>query len=107
MNDFKKIKLVTDNLTTALDENNRKQLVGNFATTETIINEIIDWLNSDDTSEFVNKKDLEDKLKDLNKQMIKDNEALKERINRILLGTDVESIELVVTRLLKEKGVID
>jgi uncharacterized membrane protein YheB (UPF0754 family) len=107
MSDLKKVKLVTDDLTTALDENNRKQLVGNFTTTEDVLNKIIDWLNSDDTSEFVNKKDLEDKLKDLNKQIIKNNKALKERINRILLGTDVESIELVVTRLLKEKGVID
>jgi uncharacterized membrane protein YheB (UPF0754 family) len=107
MSDLKKIKLVTDDLTTALDENNRKQLVGNFTTTEDVLNKIIDWLNSDDTSEFVNKKDLEDKLKDLNKQIIKNDKALKERINRILLGTDVESIELVVTRLLKEKGVID
>ena len=36
---------------------------------------------------------------------MQDNEALKERINRILLGTDVESIELVVNRILNEKGV--
>jgi hypothetical protein len=100
------VKFITNELALA-DPDFRNDLIENFETTEKSINKIIDLLSSDDTSNFVDKKELEDKLKDLKKE-IKDNDKnLKERINRILLGTDVESIELVVTRVLKEKGVIN
>ncbi|WP_195459212.1 hypothetical protein [Pediococcus acidilactici] len=107
MNNLKTINLVTDDLTDALDDGNRKQLVGNFKTTEETINAIIEWLDSDDTSDFVSKEDLESMLKELRNMIKENNKDLKERINRILLGTDVESIEIVVTQILKQRGVID
>lgn len=107
MDKLKTINLVTDDLTDALDDTNRKQLVGNFKTTEETINAIIEWLDSDDTSDFVSKEDLESMLKELRDMIKENNKDLKERINRILLGTDVESIEIVVTQILKQRGVID
>lgn len=33
--------------------------------------------------------------------------SLRQRINRIVLGTDQEAIQLVVTTILQEKGLID
>jgi transcription termination factor NusB len=67
----------------------------------------LDRLDSDDTSDFVRKEDLESMLHKLRDKIDDDNKELKERINRILLGTDVESIEIVVTQILKQRGVID
>lgn len=96
---LKRIDLVTDDLRLG-DRDERTDLVGNFKNTEEAINAIIGWIDSDDTSDFVSKEDLESMLKENNKD-------LKERINRILLGTDVESIEIVVTQILKQRGVID
>lgn len=93
------IKLKTDNLSPGLGNNFRNDLVDNFSEIEKEINK----LDPDENSGQITKEEL-DKLKN---DFMKDNEALKERINRILLGTDVESIELVVNSILKEKGVID
>lgn len=103
---LKKIDLVTDDLRLG-DRDERTDLVGNFKTTEETINVIIEWLDSDDTSDFVSKEDLESMLKELRNMIKENNKDLKERINRILLGTDVESIEIVVTQILKQRGVID
>lgn len=93
------IKLKTDNLSPGLGNDFRNDLVDNFSEIEKEINK----LDPDENSGQITKEEL-DKLKN---DFMKDNEALKERINRILLGTDVESIELVVNSILKEKGVID
>lgn len=90
------IKLKTDNLSPGLGNNFRNDLVDNFSEIEKEINN----LDSNDSS-----KELDKKLDELKNDFIQDNEALKERINRILLGTDIESIELVVNRILNEKGV--
>lgn len=103
---LKRIDLVTDDLRLG-DRDERTDLVGNFKNTEEAINAIIGWIDSDDTSDFVSKEDLEIMLKRLRDMIKENNKDLKERINRILLGTDVESIEIVVTQILKQRGVID
>ncbi|MDV2621152.1 hypothetical protein [Pediococcus acidilactici] len=103
---LKRIDLVTDDLRLG-DRDERTDLVGNFKNTEEAINAIIGWIDSDDTSDFVSKEDLESMLKELRDMIKENNKDLKERINRILLGTDVESIEIVVTQILKQRGVID
>ncbi|WP_285110400.1 hypothetical protein [Pediococcus sp. AC40] len=103
---LKKIDLVTDDLHLG-DRDERVDLIGNFKTTEEAVNAIIEWLDSDDTSDFVSKEDLESTLKELRDMIKENNKDLKERINHILLGTDVESIEIVVTQILKQRGVID
>lgn len=96
------IKLITDELALA-DPDFRNDLVGNFSEIEKEINNL-DSINNGDQ---VTKEELDEKLDELKNNFIKENEALKERINRILLGIDVESIEIVVNSILKEKGVID
>lgn len=96
-------KLKTDNLSPGLGNDFRNDLVGNFSEIEKEINNL-DSINNGDQ---VTKEELDEKLEELKNDFTKDNEALKERINRILLGIDVESIEIVVNSILKEKGVID
>lgn len=91
------IKLKTDNLSPGLGNDFRNDLVDNFSEIEKEINK----LDPDENSGQITKEELDE----LKSDFMKDNEALKERINRILLGTDIESIELVVNRILNEKGV--
>lgn len=100
------IKLITNELALA-DPDFRDDLIDNFTNTQEAINKIINRLDSNDTSDFVRKEDLESMLQKLRDKIDDDNKELKERINRILLGTDVESIEIVVTQILKQRGVID
>lgn len=95
------IKLKTDNLSPGLGNNFRNDLVDNFSEIEKEISK----LDPDENSGQITKEELNEKLDKLKNDFIKDNEALKERINRILLGTDIESIDIVVNRILKEKGV--
>lgn len=91
------IKLKTDNLSPGLGNDFRNDLVDNFSEIEKEINK----LDPDENSGQITKEELDE----LKNDFMKDNEALKERINRILLGVDVESIEIVVNRILNEKGV--
>lgn len=100
------IKLITNELALA-DPDFRDDLIDNFTNTQEAINKIINRLDSNDTSDFVRKEGLESMLQKLRDKIDDDNKELKERINRILLGTDVESIEIVVTQILKQRGVID
>ncbi|RWY85799.1 hypothetical protein [Pediococcus acidilactici] len=100
-------KLKTDNLSPGLGRDFRDDLIDNFTNTQEEINKIINRLDSNDTSDFVSKEGLESMLQKLRDKIDDDNKELKERINRILLGTDVESIEIVVTQILKQRGVID
>ena len=58
MNNLKTINLVTDDLTDALNDTNRKQLVGNFKTTEDAINNIIDILNMGNDNDYISKQDV-------------------------------------------------
>lgn len=95
------IKLRTDNLSPGLGNNFRNDLVDNFSEIEKEINK----LDLNENGGQITKEELDEKLDELKSDFMQDNEALKERINRILLGTDIESIELVVNRILNEKGV--
>lgn len=95
------IKLKTDNFSSGLGNDFRNDLVDNFSEIEKEINK----LDPDENIDQITKEDLNEKLDELKNGFMKDNEALKERINRILLGIDVKSIELVVNRILNEKGV--
>lgn len=97
------IKLKTDNLSPSLGNDFRNDLVDNFSEIEKEIND----LDSTNSGDQITKEELNEKLDKLKNDFMKDNEALKERINRILLGTDIESIDIVVNRILKEKGVND
>lgn len=97
------IKLKTDNLSPGLGNDFRNDLVDNFSEIEKEISK----LDLNENGGQITKEELDEKLDELKNDFIKDNEALKERINRILLGTDIESIDIVVNRILKEKGVID
>lgn len=94
------INLIKNELALA-DPDFRNGLVDNFTKIEKEINN----LDSTNNGGQVTKEELNEKLDELKNDFMQDNEALKERINRILLGTDVESIELVVNSILKEKGV--
>ncbi|MEE6667682.1 hypothetical protein PS423_09835 [Pediococcus acidilactici] len=96
-------KLKTDDLSPGLGNDFRNDLVDNFSEIEKEISK----LDLNENGGPITKKELDEKLDELKNDFIKDNEALKERINRILLGTDIESIDIVVNRILKEKGVID
>ncbi|ARW19870.1 hypothetical protein S100892_01297 [Pediococcus pentosaceus] len=95
-------KLITNELALS-DPDFRNDLVDNFTNIEKEINNL-DLMNSGDQ---ITKEELDEKLYELKNDFTTANEALKERINRILLGIDVESIEIVVNSILKEKGVID
>lgn len=95
------IKLKTDNLSPGLGNNFRNDLVDNFSEIEKEINK----LDLNENGGQITKEELNKKIDKLKNDFMKDNEALKKRINRILLGTDIESIEIVVNRILKEKGV--
>ncbi|MBF7125536.1 hypothetical protein ITR00_05600 [Pediococcus pentosaceus] len=96
------IKLITDEIALT-DPDFRNDLVDNFSEIEKEINK----LDLNENGGQITKEELDEKLDELKNDFIKDNEALKERINRILLGTDIGSIDIVVNRILKEKGVID
>lgn len=92
---------LTKNELALADPDFRNDLIDNFTKIEKEINN----LDSTNNGDQVTKKELNEKLDELKNDFIQDNEALKERINRILLGVDVESIEIVVNRILNEKGV--
>lgn len=96
-------KLKTDDLSPSLGNDFRNDLIDNFTNIEKEINN----LDSANSGDQITKEDLDKKLDELKNDFMEDNKELKERINRILLGTDVESIEIVVTQILKQRGVID
>lgn len=94
-----KVELITDNLSSLLDRAARQDIVSNFKKIESAIN----GLSVDDT---VSKDDLNKQVGIIKELVANAQDALTTRINRIVLGTDQETIELVVRKILKEKGVI-
>lgn len=75
----------------------RKHLNNNWETIEDELNQLEKFIKlNDDQKSTVATEELQD-------QII----GLKQRINRIVLGTDQEAIELVVAQILQEKGLID
>ena len=49
---------------------------------------------------------IHDELNALKTEVTDNNESMQNKINSILLGTDVPSVEIVVEQILKDKGVI-
>ncbi|MGY5273906.1 hypothetical protein ACW9VW_03375 [Lactiplantibacillus plantarum] len=92
--------LTTNELATLpLDHNWYQELASNFEIIQQYLNrfdELSDKVNSDQSQQST---DLDKKLTDMQQQ-------INDKINRITLGTDEDTIRLVVTAILKEQGVI-
>ena len=91
--DNDKQTLATDELTTLpLDHNWYQKVASNFELIQQYLNKVDSYQSSQST-------DLSQKLADMQQQ-------INDRINRITLGTDEDTIRLVVTAILQEQGVI-
>ncbi|MCG0628291.1 hypothetical protein IMAU80174_02940 [Lactiplantibacillus plantarum] len=90
------IQLVTDQLSTELDDTFRTQLVGDFKVIEKTLNDLSIAVGKDNT----NQQSI------LTKQLTDMQQQINDKINRITLGTDEDTIRLVVTAILREQGVI-
>lgn len=90
------IQLVTDQLSTELDDTFRTQLVGNFKAIEQALNGLSVAVGDNNTSQ---QSTLTNQLTEMQQQM-------NGKINRITMGTDEDTIRLVVTAILREQGVI-
>ncbi|MGX7691815.1 hypothetical protein ACWPXM_06520 [Lactiplantibacillus plantarum] len=108
------IQLVTDQLSNVVDDKFRSQFVGNFKVTETTLNSLIDRQQglsremvklASDIADDVNHK-ISEQDKAIVKRLTEQSQELTARINRITLGTDEDTIRLVVTAILQEQGVI-
>lgn len=97
------IQLVTDQLSNVLDDKFRTQLVGDFKVIEKAVNDIekniFDAQQADETTQKTKQKNNDKALADMEQRM-------NDKINRITLGTDEDTIRLVVTAILREQGVI-
>ncbi|PIO80001.1 hypothetical protein BSQ39_12995 [Loigolactobacillus backii] len=109
------VKLHTDDFKIPLDATFRQYLVANFKTIEQELNKFETFYVT--LPDYAKTKDLTKALTEINQQITafkkdintainKNNQLLVERINRITLGTDNESLEQVVTQILKDRGVI-
>lgn len=98
--DNNKQALATDELATIpLDHNWYQKLASNFEIIQQYLNkldELADEVNSDQSQQSA---DLDKKFTDMQQQM-------NDKINRITMGTDEDTIRLVVTAILQEQGVI-
>lgn len=97
-----KVELITDNLSSLLDRAARQDIVSNFKKIESAIN----GLSVDDSDDTVSKDDLNKQVSLIKELVANAQDALTTRINRIVLGTDQETIKLVVRQILKDEGVI-
>ncbi|QBK73442.1 hypothetical protein [Lactiplantibacillus plantarum] len=92
-------QLATNELSAVNDEPFRKVLISNFEIIQQYLNkfdELADEVNSDQSQQSA---DLDKKFTDMQQQM-------NDKINRITMGTDEDTIRLVVTAILQEQGVI-
>lgn len=86
---------IKTNIGSGLDGDYRKDLNGNFKIIKDELFDLKQQIDEVDTSDFITVSTLDKKL-----------DGLTARINRIVLGTDSESIRIVVEQILKEEGVI-
>lgn len=98
------VSLVTDEFPIVLDRNFRLALINNFKIIEAELNQFDDFYAGLPNEIKNGSGDLEKNITTEMNSIVKD---LNSRINRIVLGTDNEMIEQVVTQILKDKGVID
>lgn len=97
------IKLIKDDL--SIDNRNlRLDLISNFKIIEENLNQLL--ADSSNATGLATKTDVVDAKNSSKDNTNKQIEKLAKRINRIVVGTDTETVEMVVTEILKEKGVI-
>lgn len=96
------VKLYTGNLAIPLDREFRAQIIDNF----TQIQDELIRISNNQTKILEKMNKFPSNATGSSLATSTDIENLIGRINRIVLGTDNEMIELVVTQILKEKGVI-
>ena len=92
-------QLATNELSAVNDESFRKVLISNFEILQQYLNrfdELAGKINSDQSQQST----------DLNKKITDMQQQINDKINRITLGTDEDTIRLVVTAILREQGVI-
>ncbi|WP_087842760.1 Elf4 domain-containing protein [Lactiplantibacillus plantarum] len=98
--DNDKHALATDELATLpLDHNWYQTLASNFEILQQYLNKFDELADEVNSNQSLQSADLNKKLTDMQQQM-------NNKINRITLGTDEDTIRLVVTAILKEQGVI-
>ena len=97
-----KVELVTDNLSSLLDRAARQDIVNNFKKIELAINN----LSADNGTQYISKDELNKQISIINKMIADNQDTLGNRIKRIVLGTDQETLKLVVRQILKDEGVI-
>lgn len=89
----------------SLDAKLFREALMNFAYQIQTWCEYLDFENDyDSIKDQVNS--LENSVDSLQKSITENNESMQNKINSILLGTDVPSVEIVVEQILKDKGVI-
>lgn len=101
------IQLVTDQLSTVVDDKLRSQLVGNFKVIEKALNDLDAESGNINYEKIVAeqvKKLLDDEKSDLRKAIVGSTQQLTDRINRIVLGTDHESIRAVVEDMAQDEN---
>lgn len=98
--ELKKVDLVTDDLVLN-DKDMRLQLVDNFKIIQNCLNGIVEAFNLLETDDE-NSRNKMVTQEYLTEQL---NEVTN-RVNRIVVGSDEESIRLIVTQILQDKGVI-
>lgn len=92
--------LATDKLATIpLDHNWYQKLASNFVIIQQYLNSFDELAGKVNSAQSSQSTDLNKKLTDMQQQ-------INDKINRITLGTDEDTIRLVVTAILREQGVI-
>lgn len=109
------VELATNELSAVNDAPFRNLLISNFEDIQDLINNLLLQLRSvtnelsevtsNINSEVDNKLSAQDQV--TVNRLKQQAQELNARINRIVLGTDNEMIEQVVTQILKDKGVIN
>ena len=92
-------QLATNELSAVNDESFRKVLISDFEMLQQYLNRfdaLADEVNSDQSQQST----------DLSKNIADMQQQINDKINRITLGTDEDTIRLVVTAILQEQGVI-
>ncbi|WP_426290345.1 hypothetical protein [Lactiplantibacillus plantarum] len=91
-------KLVSKNMPTD-NRGLRDTLISNFEILQQYLNSFDEFAGKVNSDEESQNTGLDHKLTDMQQQM-------NDKINRITLGTDEDTIRLVVTAILQEQGVI-
>lgn len=98
--DNDKQTLATDELATLpLDHDWYQKLASNFEVIQQYLNKLDELADEVNSNQSQQSADLDKKFTDMQQQM-------NDKINRITMGTDEDTIRSVVTAILQEQGVI-